>query len=247
VNTRLLFETTLYSEEPEVALAVVSVPTEHLADQHLASSPANVLSALRLRPIAEVPPAYLVDALTAILATTDAQEAAQWLSEPPNSAPVDLGHDVEGLEVQWTHEDRLEAQPSPADERRSSRSSEGKRRLAGPPVIRRKVSKSDPEADELREFARDVAADAVVPFQRSPVDLFQLSDLLQIEEAARIFLATVRTNPIVLAWVGGGGFLVASALRGAGRGLSGGLQYRLLKLFGLPDDIVRDQMRRRRP
>jgi hypothetical protein len=89
----------------------------------------------------------------------------------------------------------------------------------------------------------------VVPFQRSPVDLYQVSDLMHAGDAVRAFLVTARTNPLVFLYFGGGGFLLVSTVRGIGgglrSGLSAGLQYRLLRLFGLPDDIIRDEMRRR--
>ena len=80
------------------------------------------------------------------------------------------------------------------------------------------------------------------PFQRSPIDLISLPDLVDTADAVRSFIATVRTNPTLLMWLGAAGaptgFLLWSAIRGTGRGLSAGLQYRLLKLFGVPDEII---------
>src|SRR4051812_12383825 len=92
--TKQLFETTLYSEDRDVALTVVSVPTEQLPDPTVAGSPSDVMAALRLQPLAEVPGGRLADALAAILANGTAQEAVEWLREPPNAAPVELGEDV---------------------------------------------------------------------------------------------------------------------------------------------------------
>jgi hypothetical protein len=239
-NTRQLFETALYSEDHHVALTVVSVPTEHLPDgERLASSPASVLSALRLRPVAEVPPQYLSDALTAILVTNDADEAAQWLVETPDPAPVELGDDVKALKARWISDDRA---PSDVLVIERSRTSVAK----SPPHHRPRKVPKEKAKEELREFTRDVANDSLVPFQKSPIDLYQISDLLRAGEAMRTFVVTVQSNPIVLVWLSSGGFLIASAVRGTGRGLSAGLQYRLLKHFGVPDDIVRDQMRRGR-
>ena len=36
-----------------------------------------------------------------------------------------------------------------------------------------------------------------------------------------------------------------AVVTGAGRAISAGVQYNLLRLFGLPDDIIRAQMSRR--
>jgi hypothetical protein len=244
---RQLFDTTLYGEDKDVAVAVVSVPTEYLPDPALASSPGNVLAALQLRAVAEVPPSHFADALAAILATTNAEDAAVWLAEPPDPVSIAVGEDLESFGVAWSYqvdEDLLPRAPElpPPEEIYARDLSE---HYARPPKTGEWVPKDHPRAEDLREFARDAATEAYVPFQRSPVDLFGITDLLQVADATRVLITTVRTNPLLLAFVGGG-FLIFSGVRGAGKGLSAGLQYRLLKLFGLPDDIIRDQMRRRR-
>lgn len=240
MKLKQLFETTLYGEDPEAALSVLSVPVSH-GGHGPAASPAYVLYELRLRPVAEVPPGYLADALAAILAADHAYEAADWLREPPNPTPVALGEDVLWLEPPAGGASDAEVPqlvPSRSDDWDDFRVPSSK--------PRRKVAKTDPRARELREFAGDVAKGGVVPFQRSPIDLVQLPDLLQAGEAARTFIVTVRSNPLVFVWLSGGGFLLASALRGTGKGLSAGLQYRVLKWFGVPEDIIRQQMQRRR-
>jgi hypothetical protein len=102
MNSKQLFETTIYDPDQDVALAVLSVPTERLPDRDLVGSPGTVLAALGLRPVAEVPARYANDALAAIIATTDADEAAEWLSEPPDPAPLVIGDDVlKDLELPW--------------------------------------------------------------------------------------------------------------------------------------------------
>jgi hypothetical protein len=233
--TRQLFETTLYSEDDDVALAVVSVPTEYLPDRSLASSPAEVLAALRLRPVAEVPSSNVADALAAVLATRTATDAAQWLAEPPEAVPTALGDDL-----------AVFAEALISDRRIPERQAlyEPPERRLRPPRPPQEVPKADPRARELRQFAEGAAVDAVVPFQRSPIDLYQLPDLFQLAGASRVLLTTVQSSPLVMVWVAGG-FLIFSAIRGAGRGISAGLKYRLLRLFGLPEDIIREQMRRR--
>jgi len=243
VLTKQLFETTLYGEGQNAALVVVSVPTDRLTTIVPASSPADVMQALLLRPVAEVPSAYLGDALASILATTSADEAARWLSEPPKPAPVKLGPDLEQMLVNEGFDRSVArgyARSVPGREVPSTWARSTPRRKE-----RRKISKDEPRTEELREFGRDIAKGAVVPFQRSPIDLYAIDNLVELGDAARTFVVTVRSNPLALVWVPGG-FLLCSALRGTGRGLSAGLQYRLLRLFGLPDDIIKDQMSRRR-
>jgi hypothetical protein len=230
--TKQLFETTLYSEDEDLAIAVVSVPTENLPDRSFALSPRDVFSALRLRPVAEVPPANVADALTAILATRDADDAAQWLAEPPQAVPITLGADLAPLAEVPRLDAHGAAELGTGDT--SVASARAPRRV-------REVPKADPRAADLREFARDAADDAFVLFQRSPIDLYQLPELLN---ASRVLIATVQSNPLVVIWTIGG-FFVYSAVRGAGRGISTGVQYRLLRLFGLPEDMIRQQMGRR--
>src|SRR5438067_2339909 len=98
---RQLFDTALYSEDKDIAATVVSVPTEHLPDPRVASSPADVLDALQLRVVAEVPASHVADALAAILATSTAEDAAHWLTEPPDPVPISLGWDVDRFRV-WS-------------------------------------------------------------------------------------------------------------------------------------------------
>ena len=78
----------------ELALAVISVPTERIEEPALAASPAAVLSALRLRPVAEIPSRFLNEAVAALLANEDVYEAAEWLRQSPNPVPLELGEDV---------------------------------------------------------------------------------------------------------------------------------------------------------
>ena len=238
-----LFETTLYDEARELALAVISVPAERLEDPTAVASPAAVLEALQLRAVAEVPPSYVGDAIAAMLANEDVYEAAEWLRQPPNDVPTRLGDDV-----LWF----AEGTGGAAHRRSDAYEVEPPRAPRGPSKPRasrtpRKISKTEPRAEELRSFAKAATSETVVPFRKSPIDFYEVGDLLQGADAARTFLVTVRSNPLILIYFAGG-FLLVSAVLGAGHGirtgLSGGLQYRLLKRFGVPEDVIRDEMRR---
>jgi hypothetical protein len=240
-----LFETTLYDEARELALAVISVPADRLEDPAGVSSPAAVLDALRLRAVAEVPPSNVGDAIAAILANEDVYEAAEWLRQPPNDVPTRLGDDV-----LWLAEPPARAPAARGSDPSAIGRLPSEDRLIRPPRrTQRKVSKTEPRAEELRSFGKAATAETVVPFRKSPIDFYQVGDLLEGAEAARTFLVTVRSNPLILIYFAGG-FLLVSAVIGAGqgvrRGVSGGLQYRLLKKFGVPEDVIREEMRRSR-
>jgi hypothetical protein len=244
MDSRQLFETTVYDEGLDVAIGIVTVPTEALPTARLASSPAQLLDALSLRTVGEVRRAHLPDAIAAMVATDDVSETVEWLEEPPNVVPVELPPDVLGL----VHAREIGVPRLRADESRlppNNLQALPKRRHRE----RRKISKGDPMAEELHGFAQAATQDALVPFQQSPLDIYSISEVLRLGDEVRTFIVTVGKTPHLLLLVPGG-FMLWSTVRGAASGvrsglyggISAGLKYRLLKLFGLPEDIIRAQM-----
>jgi hypothetical protein len=243
MNTTQLFETTLYDETFDVALGVVSVPTKYSAHSG-GEHPLHVLTGLGLRPVGEIPSDRLSDAITSILAAGDVWDATDWLSEPPDPVSLEFSDDLVYLRPASGDFDSTRVQ-----DQRDGLETRGPAEMAAPvPRLR----KGDPRAEEVRSFARAATTDAFVPFQKSPLDIYAISDVLTYGEDIRALLVTPRSNPYILI-MGAAGLLIFYPVLGVAQGLHRGLQsgiaagvkYRVLRKYGLPDDIIRDQMKLR--
>ena len=228
MDVKHVFETTLFDEGRDLALAVLSVAPEAVTAQ--VESPEAVMRTLKVTPVAEVPSQALGDLLAAVLATTDVDDTFTWLLEPPNPVeliPLDRPGTVSygqlAPDMAWGDKP--------------------------PEKAALKLEKGSSRAQELEAFAKEAAASGFVPFRESPLDFYPLWEILEGQDELRAYLVTVRKTPLAFLWLAGG-FLLVNAVVGAGKGirsgLSAGLRYRILQRFGLPDDIIRDEMRRRR-
>lgn len=234
-----LFETTIGDETVDLALAITSVPLPPVGPSQGASriesrlTPDVFLREVRLYPVAEIPAARLSDAIAALLATRDVADTEAWLRQEPDPVPL-LKFRVdepwisarafqldEGPSSGFSDADALVAIGSSAPERLKKR----------PKDV---ISKREAVALGYQQFARESLAESVVPFRRSPLDVYAMPDLLQAAGALRVFLVTARSNPM-LAIELAGGYLLYSAVRGTGQGirtgLAEGVRYRILRLL----------------
>jgi hypothetical protein len=248
MNSRYLFETTLLDEQHDLAIGIASVGIDDLPTADLAGSPAELITVLALKTVGEVPRTHIADAVSAILATTSAEDAAAWLREPPNAVEVRVPQDLERLRSHPTFQ--LNAKYDQVDNALSTApGSEPAPPKRSPKQPRRALAKSDPDAQGLLDFAETATKDGFVPFRKSPIEIYSIPDLLNLDEPLRAFIVTVQKNPLLLIWMPIG-FMIWYPTKGAAQGigeglrggLSGALKYRLLKLFGTPDDIIRRQM-----
>jgi hypothetical protein len=221
-----VYETTFIDVERDLAFTAVSLPRSRAISRHIDS--AGLLDAIGLRALLEFPGGYLADAVSALLATDDADEAATWLLEPPDVVPaIDLRRPAQWPERSIVAEDQTRLlTPSPPS--RAPRT---------PKLPRKPPPKNSPEAQELQAFARLAVTEPEVPFAQSPVDLHSLNDLFAQAAHAGAWLSTARKHPVVLAEAAGGWLLLHTTIGIAGgirRGLSDGVRYRILKIFGAP-------------
>lgn len=231
-----IFETTFVDGGRDLAMRVISMPRAQISDPSVMSSEEELLGALRLRARYEVPRPSIADAISAVLANTHIEDAARWLQEPPRAVPlipVELPrrrpreYGGEALYDLWSEGTAakvpsLDRPPAKRPRRRPKQ---------------RSIPKQSMAAREIESFAEEASAELLVPFQRSPLDVYSFSDLFQLAGEARAWLVTAGTNPLVLLKVSGGYLLVQAVLgigSGIRRGLSEGVEYRLLQLFGAP-------------
>jgi hypothetical protein len=224
-----LFETVLVA--PEFALGVVSIPLSTLPRGGEAATAEELLDRIGLIPHARFPSEALSKALTALVVNESVDEVVDWLATPPDevelnrfevraAAPYATAPYID-YDVVWAPEPPRRI-PSPAQSRPKP-----------------KIQKASADALDLQAAMGDVAADAVVPFARSPVDITSLSELLQGSANFSAWVVSPRTNPFLLVELLPG-YLLVRAVQGVGqgirRGLSDGVYYKLLQLFKVPDD-----------
>lgn len=90
MDRRQIFDTTVYDEATDTAFGVMSFPFIGGDTPSLL----QLLGELELRPIAEIDPRKLGDAISAVLATRDVTETMEWLLEPPDPVGLLYPYDV---------------------------------------------------------------------------------------------------------------------------------------------------------
>lgn len=228
-----LYETTLVDSDSDLALTITSIPASAIEGPAAHSAPA-LLRALRLRVVAEVPTRHIADALTALLVTTDVYETEAWLRSAPNPVPlIGPGHpesDIDELLLDRWSDEGWAALPSETLPQLPKKS-------RAPKHFPKPITKPEALERGVNQFANNAVSDPLVPFQRSPVQLLSMPELLQVGGAVRALLVTARSNPLLLVDAAVG-YLLFQAVIGAGQGIrtgmAQGVRYRLLKLLGAP-------------
>lgn len=211
-----------------VAIEAISLPVVDVKRRKHFASLERVLTDLGLRVAYEIPPTRVTDAMAAILASKHVAAAVGWLQELPE--PVALVAPSPLLREVGVSRYLLEAPRDVVAERRVK---SGK---ASPPIPR--TPGGSPESYRLRAFTEEVAREQAIPFRESPLDLHSLQQLVQAAHDGGVWLVTAGTRPLVLVKATTG-YILFKAVKGVGRGIEGalaaGVQYRLLRLFGIED------------
>lgn len=234
MERRQVFDTTLYDEANDLAFGVMSIPFVGGDAPDLPT----VLAELGLRPVAEIPQERLNDAVSALLATTDVSQTMSWLLDPPDPVQLLLPDDVV---VQVTRRDEV----AKLSDRKVRAPAASARAEAPAPRIRKpeQITKQAVEVDALNSFAGAAVPEALVPLQRSPIDLHPFMELS--DEAFRALIVTPRSNPLIVVYNAAAllvFYSVITIVRGGVRGVAAGVRYRAMKRWGVPDDIIRAQM-----
>jgi hypothetical protein len=223
-----LFETVLVARE--FALGVVSIPLSTLPREEEAATAEELLDRIGLIPHARLPSDAFSKALTALVVNESVDEVVNWLTTPPDAVELErfeFRRAPSAGAIYFEYDEVRGLEPPRSTPPRAK------------PKPKAKIEKSSADTADIQAAMGDVAADAVVPFARSPVDITSLNELLQGAANLSAWLVSPRTNPFLLVELPAG-YLLVRAVQGVGqgirRGLSEGVYYRLLQLFKVPDD-----------